>query len=208
EKACQTAINRRYRLLPYIYTLFHEAATTGMPVMRPTFFADIKDLKLRADDENFLLGDHLLIVPKWAKANLIPKGNWKIISVNGEDSKKDKYQADIYQKEGSIVPVGNPIQNTAKYQTDSLTLFVSLNDKGKATGILYEDANDGFGYKKGEYAVWTFEATTKGNATEITVKQTAGILKTKPKLFKIKVIAKSNVIESGWLKANQLKIKI
>ncbi|MDP4268920.1 MAG: glycoside hydrolase family 31 protein [Bacteroidota bacterium] len=208
EKACQTAINRRYRLMPYIYTLFHEAATTGMPVMRPTFFADIKDLKLRTDDENFLLGDNLLIVPKWAKNNLIPKGNWKTISVNGEDSKNDKYQADILQREGSIVPVGNLIQSTAQYSTDSLTLFISLDAKGRATGSLYEDANDGFGYKKGEYVMWTFTAITKDNMVNIDVKQTEGTLKTKTKLFKIKLITKSKVLEKGWLKANQLKVKM
>jgi alpha-glucosidase len=188
EKACQTAINRRYRLMPYIYKLFHKAATTGMPVMRPTFFADIKDLKLRTDDENFLLGDNLLIVPKFAKGNLIPKGNWVAISINGEDSRNDKYQADILQKEGSIVPVGNLIQSTAQYRTDSLTLFVSLDAKGRASGSLYEDANDGFGYKKGEYATWSFTAVTTGNVVNLAVKQTGGALKFKARLFKIKII--------------------
>jgi alpha-glucosidase len=208
EKACQTAINRRYRLMPYIYTLFHEAATTGMPVMRPTFFADIKDQRLRTDDENFLLGDNLLIVPKWAKGNLIPKGNWIAISINGEDSKNDKYQADILQKEGTIVPVGNLIQSTVQYRTDSLTLFVSLDAKGRAAGSLYEDANDGYGYQKGEYATWSFTAVTTGNIVNLTVKQTGGALKTKAKLFKIKLITNQKATESGWLKADQLKIKI
>lgn len=41
------AIERRYRLLPYIYTKFYEAHKTGVPVMQPTFFADVKDTKLR-----------------------------------------------------------------------------------------------------------------------------------------------------------------
>jgi alpha-glucosidase len=208
EKTCQTAINRRYRLMPYIYTLFHEAATTGMPVMRPTFFADIKDLRLRADDESFLLGDNLLIVPKWAKDKLIPKGNWKVISINGEDSKNDTYQPDILQKEGSVVPVGNLIQSTAKYHTDSLTLFVSLDAKGNASGTLYEDANDGFGYKKGEYAVWSFIAETKNNTVTINAKQTEGHFASKSKHFKIKLINNSNVRESDWVDADHLRIKI
>ena len=208
EKVCQTAINRRYRLMPYIYTLFHEAATTGMPVMRPTYFADIKDLNLRSVDDNFLLGNNLLIVPKWAKHSSIPKGNWRTISINGEESKNDKYQADILQKEGSIVPVANLIQNTTQYSTDSLTLFVSIDAKGKAFGSLYEDANDGFGYKKGEYAIWSFTAVTKDNAVFVAVKQTAGTFKSKSKLFKIKLVNNLKVVESGWLKANQLKVKV
>jgi alpha-glucosidase len=207
EEVCRIAINRRYRLMPYIYTLFHEAATNGMPVMRPVFFADSKDLKLRSVDDEFLLGDNLLIVPKWTKHSTLLKGFERTISINGEDSRNDKYQADILQKDGSIVPVGNLIQSTAQYSIDSLTLFVSLDAKGKATGSLYEDANDGFGYEKGDYAMWSFTAITKGNVVVVAVKQTAGTFKSKSKLFKIKLINKSKPIESGWLKANELKVK-
>ena len=53
---CRTAINRRYRLLPYIYTRFREAYEDGMPVMRPLFFADVKDLSLRREEEAFRVG--------------------------------------------------------------------------------------------------------------------------------------------------------
>ena len=208
EKTCQTAIGRRYRLMPYIYTLFHEAATTGMPVMRPTFFADIKDLSLRTVDDNFLLGDNLLIIPKWAKNSPVPKGNWKVISINGEDSKSDEFQADVMQKEGTIIPVGNLIQSTATYSTDSLTLFVSLNASGKAEGNLYEDSNDGYGYKNGEFAMWSFKAETKGNEVSFAVKQTDGKLKAKTKLFKVKLVSTPTMIESNWLKPGQLKIKL
>jgi len=208
EKVCQTAINRRYRLMPYIYTLFHEAATTGMPVMRPTFFADITDLSLRTVDENFLLGDNLLIIPKWAKNSLRPKGNWRVISINGEDSNNDEFQADVLQKEGTIVPVANLMQSTVSYSTDSLTLFVSLNENGKATGVLYEDANDGFRYKKGEYALWSFSAETKDNIVSILVHQTAGLNKPRMKKIKIKVITNSKVIESDWLNSKDLHLKI
>jgi len=165
-------------------------------------------MSLRTVDENFLLGDNLLIIPKWAKNSPIPKGNWRVVSINGEESKYDQFQADVLQKEGTIVPVGNLIQSTATYSTDSLTLLVSLNGSGKATGVLYEDANDGFGYKKGEYALWSFNAETKANVVSITITQTAGKYKPKNKLFKIKVISDSKVIESNWLTGNSLKVKI
>ena len=38
ETVSREALQRRYRLLPYLYTLFWESANTGMPVMRPVFF--------------------------------------------------------------------------------------------------------------------------------------------------------------------------
>ena len=58
ENAARIALERRYILLPYYYTLLHEASTNGMPIMRPVFFADPKDLSLRAEEEAFLIGNN------------------------------------------------------------------------------------------------------------------------------------------------------
>ena len=41
EALCRLALERRYRLLPHLYTLFHGAHTTGQPVMTPLFFAGL-----------------------------------------------------------------------------------------------------------------------------------------------------------------------
>jgi len=38
EETCRIAINRRYMLIPYIYTLFRESSISGAPVARPVFF--------------------------------------------------------------------------------------------------------------------------------------------------------------------------
>ena len=35
EALCRTALQRRYRLLPYLYTLFYNSSVIGLPVMRP-----------------------------------------------------------------------------------------------------------------------------------------------------------------------------
>lgn len=39
EAVCRAAIQRRYRLLPHLYTLFYRAHTEGLPVASPVFFA-------------------------------------------------------------------------------------------------------------------------------------------------------------------------
>jgi alpha-glucosidase len=208
EDASRTALNRRYRLMPYLYTLFHEAATTGMPIMRPLFLADAKDTSLRREEQSFLLGDNLMIIPKWATSTKQPKGNWRLISINGEMSQHDHFQPDIRQREGSILPIGNLIQNTTKYQTDSLTLSIVLDKNGKASGTLYEDAGEGFGYKKGEFAVWTFSATTKGKTILVSALKTKGNLSEKPKTFKLKLISDIKVTETKWLKNKILSIQL
>ena len=165
EAVCREAINRRYRLLPYIYTLFREASVNGLPVMRPAFWADTKDLALRSEQHVFLLGDDLMIVPRYAAQSAArPKGDWKPVSFGTED---DGRQALVYLRDGAIVPMGKVIQSTAEYTTDSLTLLVNLDDKGQATGMLYVDAGDGYGYKRGEYALYRFTATMKAGRVDV-----------------------------------------
>jgi alpha-glucosidase len=200
EKVARTAMNRRYRLMPYLYTLFQEASVTGMPVMRPVFFADLKDTTLRREEQSFLLGGDLLVTPKWANHPVEPSGNWRLVSIAGENSRMDKYQPDVKIHEGAIVPLCNLIQSTAQYGTDSLTLLISTDVKGNASGKLYEDAGDGYGYQQGAYAVTTFTATTKGGRVTVKATQTEGKLKLAPKIIKIVQLSAKGTIESGWLK--------
>lgn len=37
QNSSRTALNIRYRLLPYLYTLFYESHTTGSTVVRPLY---------------------------------------------------------------------------------------------------------------------------------------------------------------------------
>jgi len=85
ERTARVAIERRYRLLPYLYTLFREASVTGLPVMRPVFMADPADLSLRREEAAFMLGADLLVIPAWAKKANLPKGIWREVSLVPED---------------------------------------------------------------------------------------------------------------------------
>lgn len=162
EDASRIALERRYMLLPYFYTLLHEASTSGMPIMRPIFFSDPKDLSLRSEDQAFLIGDDLLIIPSFAQNPALPKGLWKDLSLVAGDT-KDKYQAKMKIRGGSIVPTGKIIQNTTESSLDPLTLLVCLNEQGKATGSMYWDAGEGWDFKKGAYSQQMFTAEKQGN---------------------------------------------
>jgi len=165
EKAARIALGRRYRLLPYLYTLFQHASTTGEPIMRPLFFADPKDPALRAEQNAFLVGDNLLVVPKWSGQVTLPKGSWTSISLVDDDM-NNPYQADLKIRGGGIVPTGKIVQNTGENYLDPLTLYIALDDNGQAKGDLYEDAGDGFGYQKGDYALEHITATPNGAGKE------------------------------------------
>jgi len=174
EAVCRTAINRRYQLLPYIYTLFRESSQTGLPVMRPAFWADTKDLSLRGEQNIYLLGNDLMIVPRYATDAAIPQGDWDCIPFEGKAD--DGRQAYVALRAGAIVPLANVFQNTVEYNTDELTLLVNTDADGKACGVMYEDAGDGYGYRRGEFAEYQFTATTEKGKVTVSVEQTAGSL--------------------------------
>lgn len=170
ETVSREALQRRYRLLPYLYTLFWESANTGMPVMRPVFFNNPAEKYLRTEQENFLLGSDLLIVPKWSENGQIPSGNWRNISINGEKSQNHKYHPDVLIRPGAIVPLCNPIVSTNSYSLDTITLLVSLDTNLSAKGILYSDLGEGYGYKEGEFSLLEFYAETQNGITTLNTK--------------------------------------
>jgi alpha-glucosidase len=207
ENVSRVALNRRYRLMPFLYTLFYEASVTGLPVMRPVFMADPKDLVLRSEQEAFLWGDDLLIIPSWAKKSAIPKGNWKVLSLD-DTPENDSYQATLKIREGAIIPVGPVIQNTTRYSIDSLTLYVNLNKDKQATGKLYHDDGNGFEYKQGVYALYEFNASgDKKNNLVVTVKQAEGKKKVKS-LYRIALVQDAGIKYSAWADDSRMVISM
>lgn len=167
EKTSRIALERRYRLLPYLYTLFYNAHTTGLPVMQPAFFDDPKNLELRREEQIFLLGKDLLVVPAFAENPHLPAGIWETLNlIEGEQS--DPYQAKLMLKSGGIIPVGEVIQNTTEPSIRQLTLYICLDKKGQASGDLYWDAGDGWDFKKEGFKLLHFQA--KGDRNLVKVK--------------------------------------
>jgi alpha-glucosidase len=56
-------IRERYRLMPYLYSLMHAAATEGTPVLRPRFLEFADDPTALADSDDLMLGPFLLAAP-------------------------------------------------------------------------------------------------------------------------------------------------
>lgn len=190
EETCRLALQRRYRLLPYMYSLFREASVTGLPVMRPTFFADPTDPALRSEDDSFLLGGDLLVVaqvvPDRSRAVAMPRGDWREFgfevpggtknTTKGLDN-QDPDLPKLYVRPGAIIPTGPVVEYVGEKPLDPITLIVHLDSKGEAEGTLYEDAGDGYGYQKGEYLLTTYHAKRSGDGVEISVSKTDGQMK-------------------------------
>jgi alpha-glucosidase len=57
---------------------------------------------------------------------------------------------------------------------DPLTLIVTLDHEGKASGTMYEDAGDGYGYQAGEFLMSRYSASTEGDTVVVTLAGSEG----------------------------------
>jgi alpha-glucosidase len=61
--AITRAIELRYRLIPYLWSLFERAGAHGEPIIRPTFYDFPDDVQCLEDCDDFMLGCELLVAP-------------------------------------------------------------------------------------------------------------------------------------------------
>ncbi|MEM7628154.1 MAG: TIM-barrel domain-containing protein [Planctomycetota bacterium] len=159
ESTIRRALQRRYRLLPCLYTLFREAHETGLPVARPVFFADPSDKRLRHEDRAFLLGSDVLVVAQVSESgdarHALPAGDWR--SFEPVEGGADGALAELRVRPGAIVPMGPSMQHTGERALDPLTLVVCPDEHGRASGRLYEDAGEGWGFRTGDFSDLAFE---------------------------------------------------
>jgi alpha-glucosidase len=156
-----------------LYTLFYDAAEEGLPVMRPVFFADSDDERLREEQEAFLLGSDLLIVPRWADDAQLPEGIWREVSLVDGDM-DDDYQVRVMLRGGTVLPAGEVIESTRDYSLKKLTLYVCFDEDGEAGGKLYHDAGDGYAYRNGEFALVEYSARQDGDEVVVEMERVGG----------------------------------
>jgi alpha-glucosidase len=212
EEVARVALARRYRLLPYLYTAFHEAATTGLPVARPLFFADPADLSLRDEDHAFLLGGDVLVQPRLLRDEThdfrLLEGEWRPFSLAGEDPATDPAHPVLRLRDGAIVPLGPGGQTTEEAFRGPLTLLVSLSAKGQALGRLYEDAGEGFGYRDGDYLLTTYRAVLKDGVVEISIAHQEGCRPRPVRALHVEIATATGVLQATGTDGERLSLPL
>ena len=159
EHVCRLALERRSRLIPYLYTLFHEASRTGLPVARPLWFADPADPELRDAEDSFLLGSDVLVRARTRFTgpcrSAMPGGSWARFEPVAPG---DPELPELFLRRGAVLPLGPVRQHVNESPLDPLTLIIHPDEEGRATGLLYEDAGDGHGHERGECRLTRIDA--------------------------------------------------
>nr|XP_039250165.1 maltase-glucoamylase, intestinal-like [Styela clava] len=170
------AMETRYALLPYLYTLFYHAHTTGSTVVRALMHQFPTDIKTYTIDRQFLWGSALLITAvveedATAVTGYFPSARWYNY-YSGEEVENTGQDVDlptaineinVHVLGGYILPTQQPGNNTYYSRQNPMGLVVALDEVYKATGDLFwDDGNSIDTIENGEYALMKFncEAST------------------------------------------------
>jgi len=199
DKASNLAnIRRRYELIPYLYSLAHEAHRTGEPVFPPLVY------HFEDDDVAQTLTDHKMIGPWLLTAMIVeykatdrrvylPKGVWfdfendarhesKGEWIRGVKIKRDgKIMTPLFAREGAIIPlavVDEQTMNAAGQRIDgrfddTMRLGVYPSVEGSAF-TLYEDDGETIGYTKGAVRMTTIRQKMTDDAITIDIEAAKG----------------------------------
>ncbi|MEG4589979.1 glycoside hydrolase family 31 protein [Microcoleus sp. MOSTC5] len=171
EKICREYIELRYQLLPYTYTLFWEAATTGAPILRPLLYHFPNDPKTFTIADQIMLGPSLLAAPIYRpgvehRAVYLPEGRWYDwwsdevfegpIAILAHAPLE---RMPLYVRAGSIIPMAPVMQYVDERPLDALTLRIW---RGTGQFTLYEDDGHTFEYKTGAFCTTTYQVRSEG----------------------------------------------
>lgn len=171
-------IELRYTLLPYIYTAFWRYINEGMPIVKSLVLFDQNDQQTYDRNDEFVFGEKILVCPVMepnaqGRRMYIPVGNWYNFWTDEfvKGGKEMRVEADIdsmpiFIKEGAIIPKYPVQQYVGEKEIDEMTLDVYYK-KGKEKSELYEDANEGYDYKKGRFSLRNFSLIGKSNKLSI-----------------------------------------
>jgi alpha-glucosidase len=156
ESAIRKALDLRYRLIPFYYSLAHEAHDTGVPIMRPLAMEFPTDSRSENISDEWLMGTGLLAAPilddTESRRIHLPPGVWYEFDRNkpiaGDHSFDATARLDeipVYVRAGTILTLGPVIQHTDDLPGGPLELqiypgkdaqFTLVEDDGLTTAYL------------------------------------------------------------------------
>jgi alpha-glucosidase len=173
-------VELRYKLLPYLYTTFWKYAEEGTPMLKSLVVYDQEDPQTHYRNDEFMFGDKILVCPilepnAKGRRMYIPRGAWynfwtRETITGGKEAwvDADIDEIPLFVKAGSIIPRYPVQQYVGEKKIEFLTLDVYYTI-GTDKAVIYEDANDGYDYKKGRFSLRNLKF--KGKEQEMIISQ-------------------------------------
>lgn len=164
EEISRNFMKLRYRLLPYLYSLFYEASQNGLPINRSlaidySFDDRVYDSRYH---NQYLFGPSILVAPVESTKDLVkvylPEGDWYHLFTDEHHKGNREIIADcpmeqlpVYVKGSAIIPMRERAGVNTKDQGDVLELHVYRGDKENSF-VFYEDDGTSFDHEIGAFA--------------------------------------------------------
>jgi alpha-glucosidase (family GH31 glycosyl hydrolase) len=193
------AVQRRYALLPYIYTEARRTYDTGVAFFHPLYFDWPEAPEAYQHNNEYVFGDSMLVAPITAPAESVsqqskqtvwlPEGEWFEVDtgrmLHGGQTVTKAFtlsETPVYERAGAIVPMQPPVQYTGQKLVDPLIVSVAPRTlDGSTSYTLYEDGSDGRAYQVGEFARTRIDATQQASTSRITIAAAQGSYAGMPK---------------------------
>lgn len=181
------AVELRYSLFPYIYTMARETYDTGIGMCRPMYYDHPEAEQAYANEGQYMFGNDILVAPvteaapngqQSVKRVWLPEGQWWSVAnnqlVNGPveyDVTVGMDQIPYFYRAGAIIPTGvDKIMNVSTpHKTIALNTVAGVAGEGK----LYEDRGDNADYDA-QYATTRFTHTVNGSTEVVTIEPRQG----------------------------------
>jgi len=177
-------VNARYRLIPYIYSLFKHDATSGSPVIAPLPFHFPGDPTTFVINDQFMLGPDMLVAPVLDEGAF---GRYVYLPGTGgwiEERTDTRYtggqwvfalaaidQIPVFIRESAIVPRAPVAQSTAEQPLNRRSLDIYC--AGNAGFDLYDDDGTSLAHEQGEFLVSRLTCTP-GAVTTVGIERVQG----------------------------------
>ncbi|EPX71699.1 alpha-glucosidase Agl1 [Schizosaccharomyces octosporus yFS286] len=155
-EASRRAMNIRYSLLPYWYTLLNQASSEGNTIVTPLFFEFPDEPHLAEADRQFMVGDALLVSPvldpNTTKVNGVFPGNESTVwydwynhtAIEHKPYENKTMDAPLEHinvaiRGSKVIPMQQPAYTTEETRENPFNLLVALDKQGTARGSLYAD---------------------------------------------------------------------
>ncbi len=168
EDISREVISERYRLLPYLYSLFAAANATGAPILQPMVYAFPNEPALKGMSDQLMLGPWLLYAPVLSQGAtsrrvILPAGRWF------ERSSNAVYQGPATVDVGvTLAALPTFVREGALLPSAPLALDVYPATEGESRFVLYEDDGESLEHLSGRFARTTYVLTGTAEGATLT----------------------------------------
>lgn len=184
EQLCKAAIEMKYRLFPYLYTLAREAYDTGLPLMRAMFLEFPDDMQCENLSSQFMLGANMLVAPVLEESSMVkkvylPKGSW-VDYFHPDKIYPGKQWIDypvtletipVFVRSGSMIPTMPVMNYFDEYPAYPLLMKLFPLAGKEFSFTVYEDDGLSKQYQHNQFIRRTFTAKEQGGTITVVLNE-------------------------------------